>query len=226
MQKSTIVSLSLALFTLAAGLLWDQKDVFLISYWGRPHPEVQLYGSQLISMFCMYLTSNTRWSQLFMDIEQKTPQKKKSVQSHLWLQWVLLFSNIATTNFNITVPISIVTCFFVCSSSLQWYKIGSSDEKLSRMSEWMVRMYYRKKECHAFSRPLPWVGHPVSTPAGCVMQRIFRTHNISSFGCFSLRKFYNMPSGSIATLMLTSLSISTCGIVPLYNKTVLKYTSV
>lgn len=77
MQKSIIVSLSLALFTLAAGLLWDQKDVFLISYWGRPHPEVQLYGSQLINMFCMYLTSNTRWSQLFMDIEQKTPPKKE-----------------------------------------------------------------------------------------------------------------------------------------------------
>lgn len=92
MQKPIIVSLSLALFTLAAGLLWDQKDVFLISYWGRQHPEVQRYGLPL-NIFCMYLTSNTMWSQLFMDVEQKTPQKKQSVQLHLWLLWVLLFLN-------------------------------------------------------------------------------------------------------------------------------------
>lgn len=45
MLKSIIVSLSLALFTLAARLLWDQKDVFLISYWGRPHPEVHRYDT-------------------------------------------------------------------------------------------------------------------------------------------------------------------------------------
>lgn len=41
-QISIIMSLWLALFTLAAGLLWDQKDGFLISYRGRPHPEVWL----------------------------------------------------------------------------------------------------------------------------------------------------------------------------------------
>lgn len=114
MQKSIIVSLSLALFILAARLLWDQKDVFLISYWGRLHPEVQLYGLQLINMFCMYLTSNTRWSQLFMDIEQKTRQKW-NLSSHTYTEYSDFHCSWTnpSTKFNITVPIFIAMDFFV-----------------------------------------------------------------------------------------------------------------
>lgn len=63
------------------------KRCLLISYSGRKHPEVQLYVLQLINIFCLYPTSNTTWSQLFMDIEQR--KTKKSIHSHLWwLQWV------------------------------------------------------------------------------------------------------------------------------------------
>lgn len=125
MQNSIIVSLSLALFTLAARLLWDQKDIVLISYWGSLHLEVQLYGlpHKVVSVIYGY--------------KSKDITKHKPIQSHLWLHWVLLFSNSTTLSPFLLSCISAFRLMVATPKGLLWYSSNNKAFLLKHFqNEW------------------------------------------------------------------------------------------
>lgn len=118
MQKPIIVSLSHALFILEAGLLWDQKDVFLIKYWGRLHLQVQLYGLLFMNISA-YIWLQTQGGLGYLWILNKRDHEKE-------IYWVTPVTNSefyccwANKKFNTAVPVFIVMHFSAlarCSES-------------------------------------------------------------------------------------------------------------